>query len=199
LQEAIMNILDVIMNTQNGAALEQLGSQFGLNQSQTASALSALVPALAGGIHRNIQGEGGLADLMSAVSAGNHSQYLDDPQSLGGRNAVDDGNGILGHVLGSKDASRELASRAAAQTGLSTDVLKSILPLAASLMMGAISKNAQNPPMPGTSSPMTSGLAAPGATAGGGLLDMLTPLLDRNRDGSVIDDVSAMIGRFMKP
>jgi hypothetical protein len=28
-------------------------------------------------------------------------------------------------------------------------------------------------------------------------LDMLTPLLDKNRDGSIIDDVTSMIGRFV--
>ena len=35
-------------------------------------------------------------------------------------------------LLGSKDVSREVATRAAAQTGLSPDVLKRLLPLAAS-------------------------------------------------------------------
>ena len=27
---------------------------------------------------------------------------------------------------------------------------------------------------------------------------LLTPLLDQDRDGSIMDDVSSMIGRFMK-
>jgi hypothetical protein len=32
----------------------------------------------------------------------------------------------------------------------------------------------------------------------GGIAVMLTPLLDRNRDGSMLDDVTYMFGRFMK-
>ena len=36
-------------------------------------------------------------------------------------------------------------------------------------------------------------------SAGGGVASMLAPLLDKNRDGSIVDDVSSMIGRFMKP
>jgi hypothetical protein len=32
----------------------------------------------------------------------------------------------------------------------------------------------------------------------GGIAAVLTPLLDQNRDGSVMDDVTSMIGRFMK-
>lgn len=49
-----MNILEAIVNTQDGAAVRQLGSQFGLGQEQTTAALSALLPALAAGVQRNI-------------------------------------------------------------------------------------------------------------------------------------------------
>jgi hypothetical protein len=40
-----MNILDSIMTAGNGAAVRQIGSQFGLDEAQTAAAISALVPA----------------------------------------------------------------------------------------------------------------------------------------------------------
>jgi hypothetical protein len=139
-----MNILDAIVNAQDGAAVQQVGSQVGLAPDQATAALSALMPALAGGFQRNIQSQGGLESLMAALSSGNHARYIDDPTSLAGPSAVTDGNGILGHLLGSKDASREVASRAAAQTGLSADVLKRMLPLAATLMMGAFSKQSGN-------------------------------------------------------
>lgn len=182
-----MNILDAIVNAQGGAAVQQLGAQFGLGQDQTAAALSALVPALAAGVQRNIQAEGGLGNLTSALASGNHGQYLDNPATLGDPSAVTDGNGILGHLLGSKEASRDVASRAAAQTGLSADVLKRMLPLAATLMMGAFSKQSASAP----------GLGA-GLGSGGGIAAMLTPLLDQNRNGSIMDDVTSMFGRFMK-
>src|SRR5882757_7640371 len=124
-----MNILDTIVNAQGGAAVRQLGAQFGLGEDQTASALSALVPALAAGVQRNIQNEDGLGSLISALSSGNHGQYIDEPENLGQQSAVATGNGILGHLLGNKDVSRQVASRAAAQTGLSPDALKGMLPL----------------------------------------------------------------------
>jgi hypothetical protein len=168
-----MNILDAIVNAQDGAAVRQLGSQVGLRPDQTTAALSALVPALAAGFQRNLQSQGGLESLLSALSAGNHGQYIDDPASLTGPAAVTDGNGILGHLLGSKDVSREVASRAAAQTGLGADVLKRMLPLAATLMMGAFAKQSGN----------VSGLG----NAGGGIAAMLSPLLDQNRDGSIME------------
>jgi hypothetical protein len=184
-----MNILDAIVNAQDGAAVRQLGSQVGLAPDQTTAALSALVPALAAGFQRNLQSQGGLESLLSALSSGNHRQYIDNPASLTGPAAVADGNGILGHLLGSKDVSREVASRAAAQTGLGPDVLKRMLPLAATLMMGAFAKQS------GNAAALKPGLG----NAGGGIAAMLSPLLDQNRDGSIMDDVTSLIGRFMKP
>ena len=35
-------------------------------------------------------------------------------------------------------------------------------------------------------------------SAGGGLLGMLAPMLDANRDGSMVNDVIGMLGRFTK-
>lgn len=183
-----MNILDAIVNAQDGAAVRQLGSQVGLPPDQTTAALSALVPALAAGFQRNIQTGGGLESLLSALSSGNHAEYIDNPASLSQQSALSDGNGILGHLLGSKDASRAVASRAAMQTGLSDDVLKRMLPLAATLMMGAFSKQSAGAPS----------LAAAPDGAGSGITAMLSPMLDQNRDGSIVDDVTSLIGRFMR-
>ena len=184
-----MDILSAILTAQNGAAVDRLGSQVGLGPDQTTAALTALVPALAAGFQRNIQSQGGLESLMAALSSGRHGQYVDNPASLADPAAVLDGNGILGHLLGRKEVSREVASRAAAQTGLSADVLQRLLPLAATLMMGAFAKQARHSPA----------VRAGAGPAGGGIVDLLTPLLDQNRNGSIVDDVTSMIGRFMKP
>ena len=182
-----MNILDSIMNTGNGAAVRQLGSQLGLDEQQTASALSALVPALSAGLRKNVQSRDGLSGLVSALSGGAHQRYIDDPAVLGEADAVADGNGILGHLFGSKDVSRQVAAQAGAQTGLGPDVMKRMLPLVATLVMGAMSRQAAS----GGGSPLASGT---GAT---GLLEMLGGALDKNRDGSALDDILGSIGRTL--
>lgn len=179
-----MNLLDAILNTQNGAAIQQAGATVGLNQDQTLAALSALVPALAGGLKQNTASPDGLAGLLGALTGGQHQRYLDNPSTLGQAGAVAEGNGILGHILGSKDASRQLAAQAASSTGISADVLKRLLPLAATLVMGALAKQRAS--------------AAPAPPAGGGLGGMLGSLLDSDRDGSVVDDVASMIGKMLR-
>ncbi len=180
-----MNILDSIMNAGNGAAVRQIGAQVGLNEAQTAAALAALVPALSAGVRQNVQTPDGLGGLIGALTGGNHQRYVDSPEVLGDAATVADGNGILGHIFGSKDVSRRVAAETGAQTGLGPEVMKQLLPLVATLVMGAMSRQAA-----------TSGAASVTNTTGpGGLLEMLGAALDSNKDGSALDDISGMIGR----
>jgi hypothetical protein len=183
-----MNILEAVLNAQGGAAVREAGRSVGLSQDQTSSALSALVPALAAGLQRNASQPGGLESLLGALSGGGHTRYVDDPSSLG-QGAVSDGNAILGHILGSKDVSRSVAGRAAAQTGLGEDVLKKLLPVAASLVMGSLAKQQ-------TGQVAAGGAGSSLAGGGGGILGMLTPLLDQNRDGSMLDDILGQAGKL---
>jgi hypothetical protein len=182
-----MNILESLLASQGGNATEQLGRQFGLNGNQVSSALSALVPALAAGFQQNMSSQQGLDGLMSALGAGSHQRYVDDENVLANTSTIDDGNGILGHVFGSKDVSRQVAGRAAAQTGISEGVLKAMLPVVAAMMMGSMSKRVSAQP----ASAQSAGLG--GAES---LLAQLSPMLDSNRDGSMIDDVLGMLGKL---
>ncbi len=182
-----MNILDSIMSANNGAAVRQLASQLGIDEAQASSALSALVPALSAGLRQNAQTPDGLSGLLDALAGGNHQRYINEPAVLGDAGTIADGNGILGHVLGSKDVSRQVAARAGAQTGLGSDVMKRMLPLVATLVMGAMSRQAATR----GGSPLAS------ASGSGGLLDMLAGALDQDRDGSALDDIAGMIGRSL--
>lgn len=179
-----MNILEAVLNAQGGSAAAEAGQAVGLSQEQTGAALSALVPALASGLSRNASLPGGLDSLLGALTGGGHSRYVNDPSSLRTPEAVTDGNAILGHILGSKDASRAVASQAAAQTGLGEDVLKKLLPMAATLVMGSLSKQ------------QLGAAAVTAAVPGAGILAMLTPILDRDRDGSMVDDVIGQVGKL---
>jgi hypothetical protein len=190
-----MNLLESLMAAQGGDAVSQLGRQFGLGDEQAGAALSALVPALAAGLARNATRDGGLEGLTAALSGGRHAGYLDDLGSLTRAETVADGNGILGHILGSKDMSRQVAAQAAASSGLTPDLLKQMLPVVAAMVMGAMAKQASGR---GAAAGLPGGLGANlGGASGGGLLDMLAPMLDKDRDGSVADDVAGMLGKVL--
>jgi hypothetical protein len=184
-----MNLLEMLMSAGGNAAVGQLGSRFGLDENQTMAALQQLVPALGSGLQKNISAEGGVESLLGALAGGNHSQYIDNPELVHSEDTTSEGNSILGHLLGSKDASREVAAQASEQTGIGADVLKQMLPVVATMVMGSISKQSGQAGYLG-------GQDTPGQPQG--LLGMLTPLLDSNHDGSVAGEVLDMIGRYMR-
>lgn len=192
-----MNMIESLLGSHSGTLVRHLGQQFGLDESQASSALGALLPSLAAGFQREASSPTGLESLLGALAGGQHQRYVEDAQVLGRPDTVADGNGILGHIFGSKDVSREVANRASAQSGISSDVLKRMLPVVAAMVMGALARRQSGATTSnaGFSLPGMGGMG--GQQAGGGLLDVLSPMLDANRDGSMVDDVMGMIGKFM--
>lgn len=203
-------LLDLLAGAQAQPAKQQLGQQFGLSEDMTQKAMAALIPALAAGLKSNASQPGGVEALLGALNKGSHSQYLDEPSLLDRAETRDDGNSILGHLLGSKDVSRSVASRAAEQTGLSDDLLKQMLPIIATMVMGSLAKKSEEPD---TVSQLAGMLGGGGASQSGGLggllggllgggrqqaapsdgLGMLGALFDADRDGSAMDDIFQMV------
>lgn len=137
----MQNLLESILTAQGGQAVDNLGQRFGLDRSQTEAAMRQLLPALSSGMKRQVSSGDGLRSLAAAVDRDGHDRYLDQPELLQSEDALNEGNGILGHLLGSKDASRAVADNAAANTGLGSGLLKQMLPVLASMAMGAVAKN----------------------------------------------------------
>lgn len=178
-----MSLLDTLIASAQSGALSSAAQNRGVQAGQLPGLLEQLVPVLTSGIQRNMSKPGGLESLGKALTAGNHGRYLDDASALD--NAVEDGNGILGHILGSKDVSRQLASRASQQTGIDVGAIKKLLPIVAAAAMGALSKQSVG--------------GQPAASqAGSGLESLIGGFLDADKDGSVIDDLFNLGKRFLK-
>ncbi len=188
-----MSLLKAILEAQGGKLVEQLAGQHGVNSSQATDAIRNLLPAIAGGMKRNTQQAGGLESLLNAVKNGNHTRYLDDANQITQPAAINDGNKILGHILGSKDVSRAVASRAAEQTGLDLGALKKMLPAVAAMAMGAMGKQNTSGGLLG----QLAGAVLKGQQPDRGALGGLGALLDADNDGSSMDDLLGMAKKFL--
>jgi len=211
------NLLEMIMNAQNGAAVQQAASQAGMAPDQAQNAIAALLPAISSALKQNTQSPQGLAGLLGALQKGQHAQYLDNPDMLSRQETVQDGNAILGHLFGSKDVSRAVAGHAAAQTGIDTGLLKKMLPLVASMAMGSLSKQTRQPSIQSQLAGLAMKQMMGGGQQSGGLagliggilggqrraqaqaqqshqqgLGMIGKMLDADGNGSVMDDVLRM-------
>lgn len=136
----MLPLFEMLANAQNGNGMDALARQFGLSQQQTQSALEALLPAFSQGLKRNASDPYGVGSFLTAMSSGQHAKYFEDASRAFSPQGVDEGNGILGHLFGSKDLSRAVAGQAAQATGIGQDVLKQMLPVIASMIMGGLFK-----------------------------------------------------------
>jgi len=215
-----MNMMDMIMQSAGGNVVQHAGSEYGLTRDQSQQAIGALLPAFSSAMKRNTASPQGLAGLLGALQNGGHDRYLDDP-SLLSQNATTDGNAILGHLFGSKDVSRAVAGRASEQTGISSDILKKMLPMVAMMVMGGLSKQTRDDQgiqgmltnaamqqlmggMQGAPAKGIGGILG-GLLGGGGRqqrqqrqthqqgMGLLGRLLDADGDGNTMDDILGMV------
>ena len=190
-----MNLLETIMQAQGGGAVRQVAQQFGIGEDQVQSALGAVLPMLAGAVQQNVQ-SGGLEGLLGALQSGDHDKYLNNPSALTSQQGIEDGNGILGHLLGGKEVSRQLATHAAAESGVSSAIIKQLLPVAASLLMGGMSRQA------GASGLLGQAMGAAIGGGGGGIASMIGSLLGGGgaaepQQASAADGLLGMLGPLL--
>lgn len=140
----MMNLFEMMQSAQNGQAMQNLARQYGLSQQQTQSALDALLPAFTMGLQRQTQDPrafGNLAQMMTASPFG--SLYDANGDGIPD-NAAMMGNNVLNQLFGSKEVSNALAAQAAATSGVGQAVLKQMLPVIASMIMGGLFKSTSN-------------------------------------------------------
>jgi len=138
------SLFDMFAQAQNGAAMQALAQQFGLSMQQTQAAVQALLPAFSQGLQRNTADPYGMGAFMTAMASGQHAKYFEDTTRAFSPQGIDEGNGILGYLFGSKDLSRAVAAQAAQATGLSQQMLQQMLPAMASMMMGGLAQQTNN-------------------------------------------------------
>lgn len=186
------DLLNMVLAATKGDALGSLAKQNHLSTDQTSDVLALLLPALTSKLQDNVQQDNGLESLLGALGKGNHQRYADDPSVLAEGDALLDGNKILGHLLGSKDASRQVASQVASSTGVGSSIIKKLLPMAATLLMGAMSKGAQSKGMLDMLGSAVSG----GSSSSGGMLGSVLGSLMGG--GSNKSDSGDLVGSLLK-
>ena len=186
-----MSLLNTLLSGQNGAIVNQLTKQFGLDNNQVEAAIKQMVPALSGGIKKQAQNPQAAQNIIQSI------KNTQAPANLSEQNITAQGNEILGQVFGSKDVSRQVTGRAAQQTGIDQSILKQMLPILATTVMGNLggqpAQAKANPAQNLLNQVMGGGKKA--ASSGNPLMDMVGNALDADNDGDFMDDIIGMIGK----
>ncbi len=174
--------------------IEGVSRETGQPQNATADVLGMALPLLMGAMKQNVQSPQGAEGLLNALSGRHTGGILDNLSDLfsGGVDAriKEDGEGILGHVLGQKRPAveNELSKR----SGLNPAAIAEMLKIAAPIVMGLLGRQQAH-----SNISYANGLNTMLGSLLGGQpqqnQDLITSLIDSDGDGSVLDDVAGMV------
>jgi len=199
--------MDMVQVLRSSGGLDAMAKQLGVSPAMAQSGAEVLLPAILGGFKKRSQsaggGEAGIGDLIGMLGGLGGSGLV---ESVIGPQATDvsRGNDVLGQIFGSKDVSRQVAGQASAGSGISSELLKKMLPILAMLVGGYLSSRAgpaatqaANPaPGGGVLGNILGSVLGGGSAKGGSGLGGIGAMLDLNGDGNPLDDIIGMAGKL---
>lgn len=191
-----MSILEIL---QQSGGIETMARELGVNENVAQAGAAALLPSILGGFKKTTQaqpsGLDGLGGLLGQLGGGGLLDSVLGPQPT----PVNQGNEILGQIFGSKEVSRTVAAGAEQQTGISSDLLKKMLPVVAMMVAGYMAKQGGDESGSGGGiGGLIGGLLGGGSKASSGGLGGLASLLDLDGDGNPLDDIIGMAGKLAR-
>ncbi len=188
--------LEALLGLLNNQDLNQLTSQIGGNESDVKGGLTAALPAILGALNRNTQTAEGAESLNKALEKHDGS-VLNDISGYLSNPDLADGAGILNHLFGGQ--TNNVAQAVSQSSGLDTNGSLKMLQMLAPLVLGALGqqKKENNLDAAGLDS-LTSMLASNFGSneQASGMMGLVTNLLDADKDGSIVDDVMGLVGKF---
>ncbi|MBT8284684.1 MAG: DUF937 domain-containing protein [Flavobacteriaceae bacterium] len=187
-------LLDLLSGPMGKELISGVSQQTGQPTEKTADVLSMAMPLLLGAMKKNASNPQNADGLMNALSSKHTGGILDNLGGLfqGGVNdsVINDGAGILGHVLGSKQPAVENAL--SQKSGVDAGSVAQILKIAAPIVMGYLGRQKAQ-----SNVSDANGLSSLLGSMLGGQpkqnQSLITSLIDADGDGSVLDDVADMV------
>jgi hypothetical protein len=170
------NLYEILDNAHDGEGMSALGREFGLTPTQTQAAVTALLPAISTGLKQSTATLDGLGNLFGVMGQQENLQVMyDDAETAFGPEGVAAGNDALSVIFGSPDVSRAVIDQAQNFSGVSSNILKKMLPVLVGVLLSGLMRSG------------SSGKAAsPGVPtpSGGSLGDILGQIFGRGMPGS---------------
>jgi hypothetical protein len=210
----MFSLQDLLGGEQGNQAVDQISQNVGADSSMVNSAISMALPALINGLANNASTPDGAQSLNNALEE-DHSGggVLDNLGGLagmifGGGQAAPpprqaDAGGILGHILGNSQV--QVAQEVSQKSGLGMGQVAQILMFLAPIVMGYLGKQKQQQNvgadglgglLGGLLGGQSQAQAAP-QSSGNAMMDMASSMLDRDNDGSAMDDIASMAFKYM--
>lgn len=207
----MFSLQDLLGPQQGSEAVEQISQNVGAEPSRVDSAIQAALPMILGGLANNASTPQGAESLNNALEQDHDGSLLGNLGGLGSlifgggqetpppRQA--DAGGILGHIFGSNQG--QVAQEVSNRTGLDTGQVAQILMMLAPIVMSYLGRQKQQQQVgPEGLGGLLGGLlggqqAAAAPSSSNPMMDMASDMLDRDRDGSSMDDIASMAYKYI--
>ncbi len=188
-------ILDLLNSDLGKQIVSGVSQQTGADQNKTVDVLGMALPVLTGAMQRNVSSPQGAQGLLGALSGKHDGKVLDNLDGFfgGGVDAdvLNDGTGILRHVLGAKQ--NNVQNALSKKSGLDAGTISQILTIAAPLLLGYLGKQSKQNNINDQKGigDLLGGMLGGGSQ--GQERSFIESILDADGDGSVVDDVAGMV------
>lgn len=192
--------LQQLMNGAIGQQATQLiSSQLGIDANQAQSAVGLALPTLLNALNKNASTNEGAASLYNAITKDHANGGVEDLAGMA-QNALSSGEGssILKHILGGLQPNVENAI--SQNAGIGGGQAGQILQILAPLVLKTLGNQSQSQGLDigGLVGLLTNVVSNQQQQTAPQQNDIISQLLDRDKDGSVIDDVAGLLGNLFK-
>lgn len=189
------NLIDLLQSQLSEGLIDQLSKQIGAPKQQTRTAADSILSSMISGLAKNAQQPGGADALANALDNDHDGSLLDNLNDLIGGNTnkinprAANGEGILNHVLGGKKGNvMDMVSQI---SGLGQGKSGNLMAMLAPIVMGMLGKQKKQSGMDaGGIASILAGALGQQQQRGGMASSLIKGILDRDGDGSAIDDVA---------
>lgn len=190
------NLIDLLQSQLSDGLIDQLSNQIGAPKQQTRTAADSILSTLISGLAKNSAQPGGADALANALDNDHDGSLLDNLNDIIGGNTsanvnprAANGGGILKHILGGKqNGAIDMISQI---SGLGSGKTGNLMAMLAPIVMGMLGKQKKQSGMDaGGIANILAGALGAQKQRGGLATSLITGLLDRDGDGSAVDDVA---------
>ncbi len=188
-----MGLQKILIGALGGGTIDKIADATGVDSKTVGQVVAAGAPLILGQMANNSKSSDEAEKLDKAVEKDHSDSLLDNVTDLfsGGSSESTDGEKILGHVFGKKGEGA--ADTIAKKFGLDTKTVIKILSFVAPMIMSGIYKQKKSKKL--DASGISDMLQSEKAPDGSPLGKIASSFLDKNDDGSMVDD---LVGMFLK-
>jgi hypothetical protein len=201
----MFSLEDLLGQQQGNQAVDQISQQVGAQPNLVNTAIQMALPMILNQLANNAASPQGAESLNNALERDHSGGILGNLGGLGSlifgggqqpaSKEVDSG-GILGHIFGNNQG--QVTQQVSQQTGLGVGQVAQILMMLAPIVMAYLGKQKQQQNLDADGlSDLLGQQQQQIQSSGNPMFDMASRMLDKDGDGSAMDDIASMAFKYM--